>query len=102
MCFSATSGQGLGRHVAAGDPGAAGGDHHLDRGVGDPLPQPGGDRVAVVTDDGAGGEMVAGRGDALGQRVAGAVVGRGAGVGDGEHRDPQGLEGDRLVNPPGH
>src|SRR3954463_5926510 len=95
-------GQRLGRDVAPGDAGAARGDHDLDLGRRDPLPQLGGDGVAVVLDDAAGDQLVTGSIDPAGQRVARAVVGHGAGVGHGEPRDPQRLERTALVKTPGH
>src|SRR5205807_9704680 len=79
--------EGLRRDVAPGDAGAAGGDHHVDRGVGDPGVQLLDDARLVVAHDAARGDAVAGRGDQLGKRVAGPVVGRAARGGYGEEGD---------------
>jgi len=47
------------------------------------------DRSHLVLDDRTAGQRVAGGGDALDQRIAGLVVGKLAGVGHREHRDPE-------------
>jgi hypothetical protein len=47
------------------------------------------DRLHLVLDDRPACERVAGGGDALDQCIAGLVVGRLAGVGHREHRDPE-------------
>src|SRR5688572_25599810 len=52
--------EGFWRDVAAGDAGAAGRDHDVDVGIGDPGAQPGDDRGAVILDDIAGLDLVAG------------------------------------------
>ena len=95
-------GQGFGRDVAAGHAGAAGGDHHLDGGIGDPGAELGRDRALVVADDGARREAVAGGLKAGDEGVAGTVIGGRARVGDGQDRDRQRLERDGLVDSPGH
>ena len=77
----------LRRHVAAGEAGAAGGDDGIDLWVGDPSLDDDADRVDVVDDDLARREQVTARNHALGQRRAGFVVGKGAGVGNRQHRD---------------
>jgi len=77
----------LGRDVAPGQPGAAGGDDDIDVRIGDPGPQPGDDGGLVVDDDGAVDELVAGVRDALDQGLPGGVVGLGARVRNGQHRD---------------
>ncbi len=90
--------EGFRRHVAPGDAGAAGGDHGIDRGIGDPLPELRHDRGAVVLDDAAPRHAVAGGGDQLGERVAGFVVGLGPRVGHGEDGDVDGKERAALIN----
>ncbi len=72
----------LRRHVASGKAGAAGGDDHIDTVVGDPAPDDGADRVDVVGDDVARGEVVTGGREPVGQRGAGFVIGQRARVGD--------------------
>ncbi len=52
---------------------------------------------AVVGDDDAGGELVAGGLDALGQQLAGLVVFERAGVGYGEDCDAEGHAGLRWM-----
>ena len=64
----------LRRHVAAGHPGAAGRDHHVDLGIGDPRLELRDDRGHVVAHDPPRGDAVPGGVGELGQRVAGAVV----------------------------
>ena len=87
------------RHVAAGEAGAAGGDHHVDFFI----PRPGENRFAdflgVVGDDGTVDKHMAGLGDAVGERLAGFVVGKAARVGNGEHRDPDRNEAAAFVDP---
>ena len=56
------------------------------------------DLLDVVGDDGAVGERVAGLLDALGERRAGLVVGKLAGVGHREHRDLERYELPALVD----
>jgi hypothetical protein len=46
------------RHVATGEAGAAGGDDHIDRRIGDPLFHMGTNRVDIVGNDGAAGDRV--------------------------------------------
>ena len=81
----------LRRHVAAGEAGAAGGDDHVDRRVGDPVFHLRADLLDVVGDDGARRNGVARLLDALGKRRAGLVVGELARVGHGQHRDFSGM-----------
>ena len=90
--------EGLRRHVAAGHPGAAGRDHHVDMRVGDPGLELRGDGGDVVAHDCTGGDPVAVARDQLGQGPAGLVVGLGARVGDGQDRDVDRKEGPALVN----
>src|SRR5689334_9775807 len=78
--------EGLGRHVPAGDAGAAGGDHHVDLGVADPGLELLDDRGLIVLDDAARDHAVAGLGRELRQRRARLVVGFGPGVGDRQDR----------------
>ncbi len=92
--FLIDRGEGLGRDVAAGEAGAAGGDDDFDLLIIDPLAELGFDLVLVVGDDGPRGEVMARLGDIVGQDVAGFVVGLGAGVGDRQHRD---VDGDELA-----
>ena len=66
------------RDVAPGHPGAAGGDHRIDLGIGDPLPQLGGNEVGLVLDDVTVGNPVAGAFDALNQGLAGFIVFQGS------------------------
>ena len=77
----------LRRHVAAGETGAAGGDDGIDALVGDPSLDDDADRIDIVDDDLARGEMMTGRGQPLRQRGAGFVIGQRAGVRDRQHRD---------------
>src|SRR5580704_6586375 len=88
----------LGRDVAAREAGAAGGDHHIDRRIGDPGLHLDLNLLHVVGDDRARSERVPGLLDALGERRARLVVGERARVGHGEHRDAQRDEGFRLVD----
>ena len=83
----------LRRDVAPGEAGAAGGDDDVDRRIGDPAPHDGADVVDVVRHDLARGETWPASRDALGERVAGVVVGERARVGDRQHRDADGDEG---------
>src|SRR3984893_8648091 len=91
--------QRLGRDVAAGAAGAAGGDHRLDPGIVDPLLYLGADHLHVVGDDGAVGQHMAVAGDALDQGVARLFGVERAGVGNRQHGDVHGLEGLGLVDP---
>src|SRR5215472_16086082 len=59
------------RNVPAGNPGAAGRDHDVDVGVGDPLPELRNDLVLLIAYDVARGNLVAGGAGELGERVAG-------------------------------
>ena len=90
--------EGFGRDVAAGDAGAAGADDDVDVGVGDPAAEVGFDGTGVVALDGAGGDLVAGGLDAGFQRIAGAVVGEGSGIRDGQDGDGDGNEAAGLVD----
>ncbi len=82
----------LGRDIAAGDAGSAGRDNHLDLGVGGPAAELVGDRRAVVANDIARGENMAGFLHAFAQRVARAVIVHVAGVGDRQNGDADRLE----------
>ena len=84
-------------HIAPGDPGAPRGDHHIDRGIDNPGAQQGFDQAGVVFLDRARGDAVAGFDDAVGERVAGGVVGGGARVRHRQHRDVDREEGAGLV-----
>ena len=64
----------LRRHVAAGKAGAAGGDDDIDAGIGDPALDGDADRLDVISDDLARGELVTGRDQTV--RVAGSRTGR--------------------------
>ena len=75
------------RHVAPGDAGAAGGDHHIDLRIRDPGAQMALDRVGIVFLDRPRGDAVAGLRDAIGERVARRVVGQRARVRHGEDGD---------------
>ncbi|MHC2508861.1 hypothetical protein ACVII1_004099 [Bradyrhizobium elkanii] len=56
-------------------------------GIGDPAPDHGPDRLDIVGDDLACSELVAGRGESVGQRGARLVIRQRAGVGNRQHRD---------------
>ncbi len=86
------------RHVAAGDPGAAGCDDRVDLRVRDPAPQSPLDPGGIVLLDSAGGNAVAGLGDPFGQRIARCVVRFRARVGDRQHGDVDGHEQPTLVD----
>ena len=78
----------LDRHVAAGEPGAAGRDHHVDPGIGDPCraaaPRSPPDRRAPAP----GRRADAPPPPAAPPGVARGVLRPAAAVGDGQHRDP--------------
>ena len=57
-----------------------------------------GDLVLAVATDFARGEFMPGIGDPRGEDVTRAVVGQRARVGDGQQRDPDGLEAEILVD----
>jgi hypothetical protein len=86
------------RHVAAGEPRAAGRDDHVDARVGDPALHLGADLRQVVGDDLAFHQRVARLADHILQHVARFVGRLVARVGDRERRDAQGLEGEALVD----
>ena len=90
--------QRLRRHVAAGEAGAAGGDHHVDAGIGDPGLHLRADRLASSVTIARGRELVAG----LAMRSASVspelVVGERARVGDGQHGDADRDEGAGFVD----
>ncbi len=94
--------EGFRRDVAAGDAGAAGRDHGIDRRIGDPGLELGDDRRLVVADDLARGELVAVARQHVDQRLAGFVVGLGARVRDRQDRDVDGKERPGFVNSAGH
>ena len=75
------------RHIATGETRAAGGDHHLYGGIGDPGRDLLADGLDLVAHDSAIGERVAGLRDARGERIAGAVLREITRVGDGQHGD---------------
>src|SRR5215469_6135568 len=87
----------LGRNVATGDAGAAGGDYHLDPRVGDPGPELLGDGGALVLDDGAVDENMAVAGDEFGQSLARGIVSLAAGVGDRQDCDMDRLKAPAFV-----
>ena len=91
--------EGLRRNIAAGDAGAAGGDHHVDLGIGDPALERRHDLCPLVGYDAAVGDAVAGAFDPLHQHPARAILGEPAGVRHREHRDVDGAEGPFLVDP---
>src|SRR5262249_14158634 len=76
-----------GGEAAAGDAGAAGRDHDVDLGVGDPRPKLADDRSELVVHDLSRRDFVTGRGCAVGERVARTVVSRAARIRDGQDRD---------------
>src|SRR6202012_5468311 len=86
------------RDVAPGEAGAAGGDDDVDGGIGDPRLHPGADRLDVVGDDVARGELMPRPGDALGERRPRLVVGERTGVGYRQHCDAQRHERLALVD----
>src|SRR5580698_172151 len=91
----------LRRDVAAGEASAACGDDDVDHRVGDPGFDPGTDRLDVVGDDAALGDVMAGGDDALHQHRPRLVVLERTAVGNRQHRDFQRYELLGLVEP-GH
>ena len=94
--------EGFGRHIPAGEARAAGRDHAVGFGILDPPPQNRADGVYLVAHDGPAGQDVPVALQPLDQRVARAVVGLAARIGDGEHRDAHGNEGAAFVDAAGH
>src|SRR5215472_14871102 len=94
--------EGLGGDVSAGDAGTAGGDHHLDPGIGDPAPELLGDGRALVLDDGTVDQHMAVAGDEFGQSPARGVVGLAAGIGYRQDRDMDRLKAPAFVNSTRH
>src|SRR5215831_8641826 len=91
--------KGLGRDVASGDAGAAGRDHDIDVGIGDPFPQLCDDPVLLVAHDPPRRDPVSGGGGEIRQRISGTVLRRVAGVGNGEQRDIDRQKGSGFVEP---
>jgi len=85
--------------VAAGDARAPGGEHHLHRRVLQPLDQLAIDGGHIVGDQAARHQLMPSIAHPLHQGVTRAVVGQGARVGDGEHRDAHRNEDPALVDP---
>ena len=87
----------LRRHVAAGEAGAAGGDHHVDVRIGDPDLHLRLNAFDVVRHDVAGREPVARRGQPIGERCAGLVVVQRTRVRHGQDRDVERNERPLLI-----
>jgi hypothetical protein len=87
----------LRRDVARSEAGAAGGQDDVHIRVGDPGPDLGADGFDLVGDDRCRGERMARGGEPLGEQCSGRVGLLGARVGDGQHRDPQRMEGPAFV-----
>src|SRR5580704_14039918 len=88
-------------NIAAGETGAAGGDDDVDHRIGDPGFDARADRLDVVGDDAALGDVMAGGDDALHQHRPRLVVLERTGVGNRQHRDLQRHELLGFVEP-GH
>ena len=78
--------------VAAGEACAAGGKDDVNLGVHAPVAELFGDGGAVVFQNGAGSKDVARAFEAADERVAGAVIFRCPGVGNGQDGDPDRVE----------
>src|SRR5215831_1592802 len=87
----------LGRDVASGDAGAAGRDHDIDVGIGDPFPQLRDDLILLVANDLPRCDAVAGGSGEIGECVARTVLRRVPGVGNGKQRDIDRQEGSGFV-----
>ena len=83
---------GFGRDVAAGEAGAAGGQHRVDLGVGGPAPDCRLDLGDLVPDDGAVGKLMARLRDQPGEQRAGFVIGQRARIRHRQHGDADGFE----------
>ena len=87
----------LRRHVAAREPRATGGDHDVDARIVDPALHLDADRLDIVGDDGALGDLMTGFCDHGDERIAGFIGRRLARVRYGQDRDAQRREGVVLV-----
>ena len=90
----------LDRHVPPGQPGAAGGDHHVHPGIRHPAPEPRLDLRRLVPHDRPVGQHMPRCLQPLDQQVARMVLGRAARVRDRQHRDPDRQESGPLMPAP--
>src|SRR5438270_513777 len=92
----------LGCDVSSGDPGAAGRDHDVDVGIGDPFPELRDDLVLLVTHDLAGRDPVPCTRHEIGERVTRTVLRCIPSVGDCQDRDVDGQKRAVLIDPARH
>ena len=85
-------------HIAPRNTCAAGGDYHIDVGIGNPLTKLVDDEVEFVGDDDTAGKCMAGRRQAVDQNRTGTVVVLVPCIRDREHGNFYGDEGPGFVN----
>ena len=88
-CFVQQRCHRFGGAIAAGETGAAAGDHHINRGIGDPAAQFTADLIAIIRAELSLLKLMPRVFEAALQLISAAVVRQGACVGDGEQGDGQ-------------